>query len=151
MILRKLSFPVILSLILSCNSATNENRNEHHDETVADTTLALNNNARWIMDSITNRHFIELHEMTNMFHVDPFPPVNAYQTYGKDMTNGINKMIQDCKMQGEAHEMLHHWLNPVIRQSHELSSVTDTTLARKISDSLHVRVDRFTQYFEEAQ
>ena len=131
------------------------NQGHHHDSesdttsaSHGDTTLTLNNGERWVVDSLTKDNFDNLETSVDMFYVDPFPPIDSYQAFGNDVSQALNTMISQCKMKGEAHEVLHRWMNPLISQSNELKNIQDTLLARKLADSIHVRVGRFTNYFK---
>lgn len=149
---------VLLSFAVGCNSDSDAHHHNHdqvtHDEGhdhVASTELTLNNGAKWQLDTSTSKNVVELKTMTNMFAVDPSPSASEYNVYGNDMINGINKMIQECTMTGEDDAALHRWFLPIMRQSNELKSISDTSGARNIFDSIKVRVDVFPQYFAQAE
>lgn len=145
-----MTFVFVLFAVVSCNQSEQNTEDHDHDSTsavVADNSLTLNNGAKWQMDTSTNSNVVSLKTMTNMFAVDPFPPINAYQVYGNDMSTGLNKMVKECKMTGDDHEALHHWMEPIIRQSNDMKNVSDTAMARQKFDSIKTRVDLFPEYF----
>lgn len=148
-LLTLLLVPALLFVLPSCQNSNSEKENveehQHHD---ADTTLTLNNGNKWKLDTVTASNVVEMKTMTNMFAVDPFPPLNTYQIYGNDMISGINKMINECTMTGDEDAALHRWFIPILRQSNTLKNVSDTTQARNVFDSIKTRVDVFPQYFE---
>lgn len=149
-----LSLAGSLFLFSACNEGNHQADDHDHDHTSAtasDTELGLNNGAKWTVDTVTNSNYIAMKTMTNMFAVDPFPPLGAYQTFGNDMSNGINKMMDECTMKGADHDALHTWLNPIIRQSNDLKSVSDTARARALFDSVHTRINLYPDYFVPAQ
>ena len=139
--------PALLFILPSCQSSNTDKETvvEHHH---GDTTLALNNGAKWKVDTITSHNVVDLKTMANMFAIDPFPPLATYQTFGNEMTSGVNTMLQQCKMTGDDHDALHRWLEPIMRQSNQLKSVSDTAQARSLFDSIKTRVDVFPEYFE---
>lgn len=153
--MKKIMYAIIAGQFLlfatGCNQSGQKDEAHHSEATSADTSLTLNNGSKWTVDSTTAHNYVDLKTMTNMFAVNPFPSLANYQTYGNDMTKGINTMMQECKMKGADHEQLHHWLEPIVRQSNELKNVSDSVLAKKIFDSVHTRVDAFNTYFAEAQ
>ncbi|RTL51558.1 MAG: hypothetical protein EKK39_08100 [Sphingobacteriales bacterium] len=77
----------------------------------------MNNGAKWKADSITNRNLRDLRNIADNFKILPNPSLKEYQILGKDLTNGLNKMIQECRMSGPEHEALSHWLEPLINES----------------------------------
>lgn len=152
MALKNLSFLLLCCALFSCHSGSEEHDHGTHEEhETTDTLLTLNIGSRWKVDSSTDVNYALLDGITNKFSSDSIKDLVSYQNYSEDMTNGINKMIQECKMEGEAHEVLHKWLGPIIQQSHELKTISDTLAARKVFDSLFSRVNRFNQYFEIAK
>lgn len=143
--------------VAACNQggehaeASHDDGHEHASADAADTSLTLNNGAKWVVDSTTADNYINLQTTTNMFAVDPYPSLANYQVYGNDMGTAINKLMKECRMKGADHDALHHWLEPIIRQTKELKNVSDTVEARRLFDSVHTRVDAYNQYFAEVQ
>lgn len=145
-------FTILFStaLLVACNQSSHQNEsaeqvtNEQHETT----ELALNNGTKWQADSSTNRHLVSLTTTANMFKIDPYPPLEQYHIFSGDMKKGLDSMIQDCKLKGEPHEALHHWLEPVLRQTNELKNVSDTATARSIFDSLDHRINIYYDYFQ---
>ena len=147
---KKLFTVLCVSILFSCNQATNnsESQSNHNDSMATDTSLTLNNGAKWKADSVTNHNLVRLKVTANMFRVDPFPPLNTYQILGGDLANDVDTMLQQCKMQGADHEALHRWLAPISNQSTRLKNITDTAEGRKIFDSVDRRINLYSQYFE---
>ena len=139
-----------VSILFSCNQNT-KNTSSHDEDAhsvTTDTSMTLNNGAKWKADSITNHNVILLKVTANMFRVAPFPSINNYQLLGNDLENDANTMLQQCKMTGVDHEALHKWLNPIINQTAQLKNITDTAEARKVFDMIDRRINTFQQYFE---
>lgn len=138
------------TILFACNEhsgdKTSSGNNEHSEMT--DTVLTLNNGAKWKADSITAHNVVLLKNTADMFRVKPFPSLATYQLLGSDLTNDVNTMIQQCKMNGADHEALHVWLHPILSQTDQLKNVTDTASARKIFDAVDKRIDEYYQYFE---
>ncbi|MEO8415524.1 MAG: hypothetical protein ABI472_17820 [Ginsengibacter sp.] len=136
-------------ILFGCNQSTDTElqSNEEHSS-MTDTSLTLNNGAKWKADSITSHNVIRLKNTADMFRVKPFPSLATYQLLGSDLANDADTMIQECTMKGADHEALHKWLSPILSQTDQLKNITDTAAARKIFDSVDNRIDKYHQYFE---
>ena len=135
---------------VACNQSNNKTEaDEHaghvHDESVA---LTLNNGAKWKADSITNHNVVNLKTIADNFRIKPFPSTSDYQILSSDLKNGLNKMIQECKMSGPDHEALHHWLEPILKGTNELKNATDTAAGRSVFTSIDKQIDDYHNYFE---
>lgn len=138
------------SLLIACNQSndkTGDNLQTGHEQH-QDTSLSLNNGARWKTDTVTNQNVIRLKTTADMFRVQPFPSINNYQILGNDLSNDVDTLIQQCKMKGEEHEALHKWLEPILNLSGQLKNSTDTSAARQIFRSLDSRIDAYSNFFE---
>lgn len=132
--MRKIAYSLailgFIAFLISCNQNSHEADSHGRDtSSISIKQLTLNNGSEWIVDSITADNFVNLKNMTDMFFVNPFLPLANYHTYGSDMKKGINKLMQQCKLTGAAHNALHLWLEPVINQTNELKNY------RRYSDS----------------
>ena len=146
-----LSIFVATMFLFACNSNSNEAAiptenvsHEHHDSVV----LTLNNGEKWKADSTTNQNVVNLKTIGDNFRIKPFPTVGEYQLLSSDLSNSLNTMIQECKMTGPDHEALHHWLEPILKDTKELKNVNDTATARSIFISLDKQIDLYHSYFE---
>ena len=151
--MKKLFYLFAASIILfACNQGSNKTESDEHATheatTPNDTALSLNNGAKWKADSVTNHNVVNLKNIADMFRIEPFPSLTNYQVLGGDLNTGLNKMIKECKMSGPDHDMLHKWLEPVITETNQLKSVTDTAQGRKIFRSIDARIDNYRNFFE---
>ena len=139
-----------VAFLFACNqSSDNTKVDEHADHSHAETTaLTLNNGAKWKADSITNHNVVSLKTIADNFRIKPFRSANDYQVLGADLSNGLNKMIQECKMSGPEHDALHQWLEPVLSETNQLKKVTDTAVSAKTFKSIDRRIDDYNNYFE---
>ncbi len=138
-------------ILFACNQETNKTESDDHaghEHAVVDTQFALNNGAKWKADSITNHNVVNLKTIADNFRIKQFPSANDYQLVGNDLNIGVNKLIQDCKMSGPDHDALHKWLEPVLKESNQLKTIADTTVARTTFKSLDERIDAYHNYFE---
>ena len=113
-----------------------------------ETELTLNNGAKWTADSSTTHHVADLRTIANMFKVQPNPSLKEYHILGDDVGNSVNKMIQDCKMTGPAHEALHKWLHPILNETNQLKNATDTSEARTTFNSIDKQLNDYPTYFQ---
>jgi hypothetical protein len=136
--------------LFACNSNSADNKTDEHakHDNVQPTELTLNNGAKWKADSITNHNVVALKTMADNFRIKPFPSLSAYQILGNDLNTSLNTMIQQCKMTGPDHDMLHQWLEPVLKESNQLKTVTDTAVGRTTFKSIDSRIDAYHNYFE---
>ncbi len=113
------------------------------------TSLTLNNGDKWKADSSTYNNVMDLKNTSDMFKIQPFPPLNEYRIIlDNDLTKGINKMIQECKMTGPGHEALHKWLEPILENANQLKTLSDTAAAKLIFQVIDARIYEYRNYFE---
>lgn len=140
------------TVLFACGQNSNKTEAEdhaHHEAaTVTDTALSLNNGAKWKADSVTNKNVVNIKTIADNFRIKPFPSANDYHLLGADLNGGIQKMIQECKMSGPDHDALHKWLEPVLSETNQLKTITDTSMARKTFKSIDERIDAYHNFFE---
>jgi hypothetical protein len=149
--MKKMLFALLSTAFLfACNQNSHQQDLQGHEATgnVQSTGLTLNNGAKWKADSITNRNVINLKTMVDNFRIKPFPSLNEYHLLSADLNNGLNQMVQQCKMTGPDHEALHHWLEPILQENKNLKEASDTSNGRKIFHSIDKRIDNYHNYFE---
>ena len=141
---------VCASLLFACNQSADKTADNGQAgyEQRQDTVLSLNNGAKWKADSVTSNNVVRLKTTADMFRVAPFPSIDNYQLLGNDLSNDLNTLIEQCKMQGEDHEALHKWLEPILNLSGQLKNTTDTSKAREIFKSVDTRIDAYRNFFE---
>lgn len=111
--------------------------------------LALDNGAKWKVDSITDANVHNLQDILQKFNTTGEEHSSTDCTnVQNDLRYGIDKMISECKMKGPNHKALHQWLKPLIGQVGNLKKtmgVPDAIAACKVIKS---RLDMYNQYFE---
>jgi hypothetical protein len=147
--MKKILLILVISVLVACNSDSvkkqpTDTTHQQHDSA----ELTLDNGSKWKADSITNHNIVNLKTMADNFRIKPFPNVNEYHLLGNDLSNGLNTMIQQCKMTGPGHEVLHHWLEPILNETKELKNVNDTASGRAIFQTLDKHIDTYHTYFE---
>ena len=143
-----------LLFIFSCNQGSDSSTLATNDsispaEHASDQpSLTLNNGNKWKADTITNRNVLELKTLADNFRIKPIRTVQDYQLVGNDLKAGIDTMINQCKMKGDDHEALHHWLEPVLKNVNDLKNTTDTSVGRKLFSTIDGQLDNYKNYFE---
>ncbi len=136
-------------LLAACNqpgTATTDTQ----DSTVqtAASGLTLNNGNKWMADTNTNQRVVDLRTIADNFKIQPAPALNAYNILGNDLDQSLQRLLKECKMTGADHEALHHWLEPLLQETKQLITITDSTKAKQIFDSVDQRIDLYHQYFQ---
>lgn len=139
-------------LLWACNSNSSPDSKTHeqpNDNAHAhETMLTLNNGQKWKADAPTNENVVNMRTIVQNFSVEPHTDLSDYQILNGDLQKGVDKMIQECKMQGPDHDALHLWLEPLMKDVSELKKAGDIASAEKIFHSINERLGLYTQYFE---
>lgn len=142
--------PIFLAagILLACNAGSNkasEPATENHDTHEEKATgLVLNNGAKWKADSITVLNVSLLQNTIKSAQKespDDFPKAAAL------LQDGLNKMVDECKMKGPDHDALHQWLEPLLAKTKELKKATSVEHASVILNEMEKQINLFTQYF----
>lgn len=136
------------AIFFACNTSSEKSEDHADHEHSESTELTLNNGQKWKADSVTNHNVVNIKTIADNFRIKPFPAINDYQILGGDLKNGLDKMVKECKMSGPDHDALHQWLNPLLTNTNELKSVTDTAQGRSVFKSIDQRIDAYHNYFE---
>lgn len=121
--------------------------NHEHESMVSD-SLVLNNGAKWKADVPTNKNAGLLIATGDQFGKKSNRTLEDYHAFGNDINSGINKMINECTMEGAPDQALHMWFLPVLKQTGTLKNATDTTgLGNLTSEMIH-RLHIYPDYFE---
>lgn len=126
------------------NNDTASIKMEHSHET-EETALTLNNGVKWKADSITN---VNVEQLIRITENDKTKTLNDYQEIGNNIQGGINKLVKDCKMQGDDHEALHHWLEPLLKKNDALIKSSSFEQAQKIFQEEKQHLNLYHNYFE---
>lgn len=138
------------AFLLACNSknensTTAEPATEDHDHVEKATGLVLNNGARWKADSTT---LVNAAILQSIVSNAAKGSLENYTQTATQLTDGISKMVSECKMHGADHDALHQWLEPLMEKTKELKKATTTETAATILSEIEKQVSLFPQYFE---
>ncbi|MBS1621596.1 MAG: hypothetical protein JST10_14525 [Bacteroidetes bacterium] len=148
---KNILFFLFAILIVSCNLQTTESgktentvqaNHEEHRET--DTTLSLNNGARWKIDSSTAENVNLLKEIIAGVSKSE---VKDFAAVAGQLQEGLNQLIRECKMKGADHDALHKWLEPLLDKVKALKAA-NTNSGSALFNEIAGHVQLFDQYFE---
>jgi len=140
--MNKYILSVAMLFFLGCaNNARTEKETEHAEGTMQATKseLELNNGQKWKLDETTRQNIAPIKSL-------------LHDTTAKDLQNlaiqlqqQTDKLVAECKMKGEDHEALHHWLETWLTDLRSLKSGNDMQTAFL---SLKSDIGKFDAYFE---
>lgn len=145
---------IVTSFLLACNlqnnaengspldTASTEPQHEHAEKASG---LILNNGAKWKADSIT---LLNVRALQNIVSNANKESVVNYSKTATQLQDGLNKMINECKMTGADHDALHQWLEPIIEKTKDLKNADSGENASTILNEVEDQLKLFHQYFE---
>ena len=147
--IKPLMILMLSCLLWACKSGTSPaNEAATHSDAHVATALALNNGQKWRADAATNENVEAIRSVAQIFAMKPHTALPDYQVLGSGLQKGLDKMIQECKMQGPDHGALHLWLEPLLEDVNELKKADNIASAEKIFHNINERLELYTQYFE---
>lgn len=130
--------------LLACNAGASSDH-ETHEHAVH---LTLNNGQKWKADAATNENVADMQNIVQQFAAGQHTNLPDYQILNSDLQKGLDKMIQECKMQGPDHDALHLWLEPLIKEVSELKKADNITNAEEAFHAINERFRVYSQFFE---
>ena len=118
-----------------------------HEHNKVQSTLALNNGAKWKADESTNNNVAELKLIVDRFGENESKFVADYSAVADKLQTGLDTLIKQCRMQGADHDALHLWLYPLLQNVKQLKTATTESEASKLFGELKARVYAYSQYF----
>jgi hypothetical protein len=146
---------IVTGFLMACNSK-NDSENSAAPDTAAETQhknaekatgLVLNNGAKWKADSTT---LLNVQSLQNIISNAKKESVKNYSQTATQLQDGLNKMINECKMKGADHDALHQWLEPIIEKTKDLKNAANVENASAILIEVENRINLFPQYFEQS-
>ena len=141
----------VAGTVLGCNehskhiNETAPSANAIHEHTEKATLLLLNNGIKWKADSTTIANVTSLQ---NIISNNKKENLEDYLIASTALQNGLNKMVAECTMQGNDHNALHVWLEPLLEKTKALGKATALENASSILQQLETQVNLFPQYFQ---
>ncbi len=112
------------------------NSHAHGPADHAASSLKLDDGKRWKTDEPTRKSMTAMKERMADKSLEG-------KTLGEALDKELQKLIQGCKMTGEAHNQLHYWLEPFMGHVKELREGKEGA-AEKVKSSLA----EYDKYFE---
>lgn len=138
---------IAASLLISCSRPQDDvaAHETHHHTPVA---LALNGEDRWQADEPTNKSMLQLQAlMQEQTAVQASPSLEAYQQLGNSLEGELQQVFKNCTMQGEAHDMLHVYLVPLVEDVKVLKG-HDLAASAAAHERLDERIQVYSTYFK---
>ena len=141
---------LIAVLMFSAGCSDSEHNTKGHEvhEKEDAGKLALNNGKKWTADSITNVNVKDLQAVIEKFNASENKSLALYKTTGAELQTGINKLVNDCKMEGPDHDALHQWLLPLIDEVSKLNRSVAEAEATEHMKATRQRLLLYADYFE---
>lgn len=127
------------------SEATTDTTATLHDENEESGELTLNNGNRWKADSITH---VNVSALSKIITEQKPATLEDYHASAQQLQAGIEKLLTDCRMKGDEHEALHHWLEPIMESNGKLSKSTTVEEASTLYNAERERINIYPQYFE---
>lgn len=127
-----------------------EHATHNHDHNAAptnETSLALNNGAKWQADESTRKHTSALIKATEAFEQLAKKDLVAYHAYADEAQGILQELINGCTMEGPNHDALHLWLEPVLNDVKSLKDCKDEATALEKASILTTDIKKYPQFF----
>ena len=102
----------------------------------AATSLKLNDGARWKVDEHTRTSMAAIKDRSTDKSLEG-------KALGEALDKEVQKLIQGCKLTGEAHTQLHYWLEPFIGHVKDLREGKEGA-----ADKVKASLAEYDKYFE---
>lgn len=150
---KALTLLLATGFLFACNSGSNDKKSavadtsiqNHKEHEVQSAGLLLNNGAKWKADSTTLLNVALLQAIVSNVKKES---LEDYRQTVTRLQDGLNKMVNECKMKGPDHEALHHWLEPLMEKTKEIKNAHSIEDAGIISGEIEKQMSLFPKYFE---
>jgi hypothetical protein len=137
---------LVTFVFAACTGTTQQDAKEAQAEHQTENAAApqLDNGAKWKTDAATKKNVAALKQVMNdsAFIAAPGKLAAALQ-------NRLDTLINQCTMQGQAHEALHQWLEPIIHSVKELKEDGEKESERQEAlTAIRKALEDFDKYFE---
>ena len=144
---------IVTVLLFACNSGTKTVNTPPTDSALQTqgeerghpNNLTLHNGVKWKVDSTTLLNVILLQREV---YVTGNASPESYKAIAERLQADLNKLVSECKMKGADHEVLHHWLEPLVDKTRDLKNAGSIENALTIFSDIQKQVSLFSQYFE---
>jgi hypothetical protein len=106
--------------------------------------LQLDNGVKWKTDAVTKNNVAALKQVITDSTLNSAPGRLA-----SALQDRLDTLVNQCTMQGQAHEALHQWLQPVIHSVKELKENGEKESEKQEAvTAIRKALDDFDKYFE---
>jgi hypothetical protein len=115
-----------------------------HSHSESQNQLALNNGKKWKLDEATRNNVDTIRKTVQTVSMSE---KKDYAKAAADLENDANRLVNQCKMSGKDHDMLHLWLESFLSELKQLkaSSAEEQPVA---FNRIEMGVKEFGNYFE---
>jgi len=113
--MRNLNYLLLILLSLfafSCNTNTEKETPEHHEQTISSADIQLDHGKKWLANPETTAGIKTMENICSHYNGEVAQLENTYLA----LYSEFNLIFERCTMTGEAHEQLHTFLIPVKNQ-----------------------------------
>lgn len=149
--LRRIIFAFVFVIFASCQNDTSHSTHNHEVELTSEAIHSIPENpngGKWIADAPTHENAGLLAEVVQKTEALPDPGLSDYLNAGKELQEGINKLVSECRMKGPDHDALHGWLEPLIEMVKDLNSATEDSFAHKKFTQVSDQVKLYERHFQ---
>ncbi len=141
---RKLLFSAVGILLVSCShqpptKEEHSSKEKHHQ--VESTNLQLNGNEKWQANPETSEGVANIQEMVRQFDQ------NSYTQLKVDLDTEFKLIFKNCTMKGEAHDQLHNYLYPFLKEFKQLQS-EELNQQKEALKNIEDRLALYQDYFK---
>jgi len=124
-----------------------ETRKAAKEKKETPTALHLNNGEKWIVDTVTN---LGIKRMTDIIATDiEEGRLSHYAAMGGQLSIEIKRIFEECTIApSDAHDQLHLFLLPLVKQARDLEEVEDEMDAQIMQKDILKYLNSFNTYFE---
>jgi cytochrome c2 len=124
-----------------------QHMNEKHGEkNIVIEGLDLNEGKKWKANPETTVGINNMIEI--MSKLKDNPTIEDYQKLGLELEKEKKSILNQCTMDGVAHDNLHKYLMPLIRRINGLKEVETIKRAEKITNYINMHLTAYFDYFE---
>ncbi|PKL78605.1 MAG: hypothetical protein CVV25_10860 [Ignavibacteriae bacterium HGW-Ignavibacteriae-4] len=107
------------------------------------TGIMLNNGQKWIADKHTNDKVSQMKK-----EIADYKDSKDYAKLTTNLEADVNELIKGCTMDGEPHNQLHHWLEPLLGLVKGMKDAnSDADKSAKVEE-LEKSLNQYTEYFK---
>ncbi|MFC2088364.1 hypothetical protein ACFLSX_02095 [Calditrichota bacterium] len=145
-IVLKLMAILFLVLIYSCTEKQSQKETTANNTQKPQMKFTLNNDQKWQMDAHTRNSLKNIDSI--LIAKDQLTSTEDYKTLGNEINNELLSLIQDCTMEGPAHDQLHVFLGYFYPLVQDLKNENSVELYNKTLIDIKNLLSEYHKYFD---